>query len=121
MLDAITKKIAAEGKAEEELCDKFMCYRKHGKGSLETSSAAAEEKNPATLKFHQGDGCTGGAAHGGRRGSQEGPRGCKTAMAEGKALRPKEAEAFAKESSDFKTKIGFPLTKVFKLGWQKGQ
>merc|ERR550537_1349688 len=46
MLDNMLKKVEAEGEAEEELFNKFMCYCKNGRGSLEKSIADAETKAP---------------------------------------------------------------------------
>merc|ERR550537_1940007 len=46
MLDSMLKKVEAEGKAEEELFNKFMCYCKNGRGALEKSVADAEAKAP---------------------------------------------------------------------------
>merc|ERR1719261_2153783 len=46
MLDSMLKKVEAEGKVEEELFNKFMCYCKNGRGALEKSIAEAETKSP---------------------------------------------------------------------------
>jgi len=105
MLDSMTKKIGAEGEAEEKLFEKFMCYCKNGKGSLETSIAAAEDKIPkleASIKeLEAGVGQLMADVEAAKKGREE----AKTAMAEGKALRQKEAATFAKESGDFSTNI----------------
>jgi predicted nucleic acid-binding Zn-ribbon protein len=101
----MTKKIDAEGQAEEKLFEKFMCYCKNGKGSLEASIAAAEDKIPklesSIKELAAGVGQLMADVDAAKKGREE----AKTAMAEGKALRAKEAAAFAKESSDFKTNI----------------
>merc|ERR1719240_34946 len=47
MLEAMQKKVVAEGETEEELFNKFMCYCKTNKGALEDTIAAAETKGPA--------------------------------------------------------------------------
>merc|ERR1719161_1630472 len=47
MLQMMSKKITAEGKKEDELFDKFMCYCKTGGSTLGTSIAEAEAKVPA--------------------------------------------------------------------------
>merc|ERR1719253_913284 len=44
MLQAMQKKVAAEGEKETELFEKFMCYCKNGVGTLEKSVADAESK-----------------------------------------------------------------------------
>merc|ERR1719486_1125353 len=45
MLQAMQKKVTAEGEKEEELFDKFMCYCKNGKGTLEASIETAKNTN----------------------------------------------------------------------------
>merc|ERR1719409_738764 len=46
MLQMMAKKIEAEGKAEKELFDKFMCWCETGGAELEAAIKAAEEKIP---------------------------------------------------------------------------
>jgi len=46
MLQAMQKKVAAEGEKEKELYEKYMCYCKNSGSDLETSIAAAETKSP---------------------------------------------------------------------------
>merc|ERR1719434_525420 len=46
MLQAMQKKITAEGEKEKELFEKFNCYCKNGEGELSASIAAAETKIP---------------------------------------------------------------------------
>merc|ERR1719316_1727198 len=46
LLQQMQAKVTADGKAEEELFDKFMCYCKNGAGDLEKSIAEAETKIP---------------------------------------------------------------------------
>merc|ERR1719446_1632373 len=93
----------AEGKAEKELFDKFMCWCETGGAELEAAIKAAEEKIPqlesqikelgaaieqlvADLAQHKKD-----------RAEAE------AAVANGEALRKKEHEAFLKASGDDKT------------------
>jgi|Transcript_44204 DNA repair exonuclease SbcCD ATPase subunit len=100
MLQAMQKKVAAEGDKEEELFEKFMCYCKNGASALEKSIADAEAKAPELvseieasegqvkqlkedLKQHQAD-----------------RTAAKKAMAEATAVREKEAAAFAAEKSE---------------------
>jgi iron-sulfur cluster repair protein YtfE (RIC family) len=44
MLENMQKKVEAEGKKEEELFEKFMCYCKGGRAQLEASLAPADAK-----------------------------------------------------------------------------
>merc|ERR1719182_986403 len=46
MLQMMHKKVEAEGKAEEKLYDKFMCWCQTGAGDLKKSIEAAETKIP---------------------------------------------------------------------------
>merc|ERR1719272_2059749 len=46
MLQSMQKKISAEGKKEQELYDKFMCYCKNGAGDLQASIAGSTTKVP---------------------------------------------------------------------------
>merc|ERR1719159_2125539 len=95
MLQAMEKKVTAEGEKEKELFDKFMCYCKNGDEALAKSISEAETKVPALtadieeaeaqvkqlkqdLKSHQTDRAA-----------------AKAAMAEATSLREKEAGAFA--------------------------
>merc|ERR1719217_326481 len=95
MLQAMQKKVEAEGKKEDELFEKFMCYCKNGRGALEKSIADAEAKVgqvtadieagenevkqlKADLKSHQTD-----------------RHAAKAAMAEATKIRENEAATFA--------------------------
>merc|ERR1719247_3682506 len=95
MLQAMEKKVTAEGETEKELFEKFMCYCKNGDEALAKSISEAEAKVPAVtadieaaetqvkqfkldLKAHQTDRAA-----------------AKAAMAEATKLREKEASAFA--------------------------
>merc|ERR1719281_137840 len=105
MLQSMQKKEAAEGEKEQDLFDKFMCYCKNGRGSLEASIESAKNTNEqlaasiketdATLKQMKLDLKT---AQGDRADA-------KAAVAKATALREKEAAAYAKESSELKTNI----------------
>merc|ERR1719379_1848800 len=105
MLQSMQKKVADEGKKEEELFDKFMCYCKNGKGTLEASIESAKNTNEqlessiketdATLKQTKSD----------LKKAQTDRSEAKAAVASATALREKEAAAFAKESSELKANI----------------
>jgi len=99
MLQAMQKKVTAEGKKETELYDKFMCYCKNGASDLSASISSSTTKVPQLqsdieasvsqlaqlkedLKSHQAD-----------RAS------AKEAMGKATALRAKDAKAYAKEKS----------------------
>jgi nucleoid-associated protein YgaU len=105
MLQNMQKKVTAEGERDEQLFEKYMCYCKNGAGDLQNSISAADTKIPqvesaikeakaqkaqleADLVQHKADRAA-----------------AKQAIADATALRTKEAAAFAKESSDYKTNI----------------
>jgi len=105
LLQAMQKKVEAEGETEAKLYEKFMCYCKNGASDLEASISAAEDKLSslpseikaavakltqlkADVKQHQTD-----------------KQAAKDAMAEATAIREKEAAAFAKEKAYYDSTI----------------
>merc|ERR1719324_1199273 len=118
MLQSMEKKVAAEGEKEEALFDKFMCYCKNGRGTLEASIASAENTNEqlassiketdATLKQMKAD----------LKTAQTDRAEAKAAVAKATALREKEASAYATESSELKTNIA--ATKKATTAIEKG-
>jgi len=105
MLQEMQVKVTEEGKKEQELFDKFMCYCKTAGGDLETSIKEGKakiialeellktgkeqmEQLEADLKEHEASRAE-----------------AKEAMASATALREKEAAAFAKFSEDSKTNL----------------
>jgi len=105
MLQMMVKKVEAEGKKEEELFEKFMCYCKSGKETLGKAIADAEEKIPQLesdiketvaekaqldkdLETHKAD----------REQAKED-------IAKATAMREKEAAAFLKESTEDKSNL----------------
>merc|ERR1719482_1025380 len=105
MLQGMQKKVAAEGEKEEALFDKFMCYCKNGKGALEGSIAAAENKNEQLTASIKETDATLTQMKGDLKTAQTDRSDAKAAVAKATALREKEAAAFAKESSELKTNI----------------
>merc|ERR1719450_415676 len=100
MLQNMVKKVEAEGAKEKEMYEKYMCYCKTSGGDLSKSISDAETKMPELesdikeseakkvqldedIKQHQAD-----------------RSAAKAAMAEATTLRKKEADAYAKESSE---------------------
>jgi len=105
MLQAMQKKITAEGSKEKELFDKFMCYCKNGGATLSASISAAQAKAPqvssdieeaeAALKQNKED----------LKKAQSDRAAAKAAMAEATAIREKEAAAFAASKSELDANI----------------
>merc|ERR1719271_824821 len=81
------KKVEAEGKKEQELYDKFMCYCKNGVSGLEETDSSVKQLNSDVKK-----------AKADRSESEE-------TLGKAKGIRSKEAKAFAKSSADSKTNI----------------
>jgi septal ring factor EnvC (AmiA/AmiB activator) len=105
MLQAMQKKVTADGEKEEELFDKFMCYCKNGKGALESSIAAAGQKNEQLEASIKETDATLTQMKADLKAAQTDRADAKAAVAKATALREKEAAAYAKESGDFKTNI----------------
>jgi len=105
MLQAMQKKVSAEGVKEQELFDKFMCYCKNGKGALEASVAAAVSKNEALIASIKETESQLTQAKADLKSAQTSRAEAKAAVAKATGLREKEAAAFAKESSELKTNI----------------
>jgi septal ring factor EnvC (AmiA/AmiB activator) len=105
MLQQMQNKITAEGKKEEALFEKFMCYCKNGVGDLEQAIDAAETKIPqleADIKAL--DEALGGL-HSDVEQAKKDREEAKAAMATATALREKEAAVYAKVSGDYKTNV----------------
>jgi len=105
MLQNMQKKVEAEGKKEEELFEKFMCYCKNGKGALEASIESAKQKNEQLMSSIKETDATLKQTKADLKSAQESRAAAKEAVAKATSLREKEASAFAKESSEFKTNI----------------
>jgi len=111
MLQNLQKRVEAEGAAEKELFDKYMCYCKNGAGTLGKAIEAANTKMPQVasdikeaeskktqteeeLATHQSD-----------------RDAAKSAMAQATSIREKEAAEYAKEKADADANID-ALTKA---------
>jgi len=105
MLQAMQKKVTAEGEKGQALYDKFMCYCKNGGGDLSKSIGDADTKVPQLgsdikegiakkkqldedLKQHQVD-----------------RSAAKAAMAEASSIRDKEHSAFSKEKASLSSNL----------------
>jgi chromosome segregation ATPase len=101
----MTNKIEAEGKKEEALFEKFMCYCDTGVADLEKAIAAAETKIPQLENDIKAlDEAMGGLVSDIEKAKADRAE-AKEAVATATALREKEAAVFAKDSGDFKTNI----------------
>merc|ERR1719408_575652 len=111
MLQMMQKKVTAEGKAEQEMHDKFMCWCENGASDLEKAVADAETKIPqlesSIKELEAGKGQLAADIEQAKKDKAE----AKEALAEGSALREKEHAAFLKETGDAKTNLD-ALTKA---------
>jgi len=105
LLQAMSGKVIAEGKKEEELYEKFSCYCKTGSQDLSMAISAAEDKIPQVTASLE-------AAEASKTQADADIAQAKADRAEGKqslatatALRSKEAANFAKLSSDMSTNL----------------
>jgi len=105
LLQAMQKKVTAEGVAEKELYDKFMCYCSGGTKELQASVQAAEDKVPAVSSDIKATEEKLTQLKSGLAEAQAGRESAKDAMAKAKAIREKEAAEFATENSDYNTNI----------------
>merc|ERR1719271_1603137 len=99
------KKVAAEGEKEEELFEKFMCYCKNGKGTLEASIESAKNTNDQLASSIKETDATLTQMKADLKTAQSDRADAKAAVAKATALREREAAAFATESSELKTNI----------------
>jgi peptidoglycan hydrolase CwlO-like protein len=105
MLQKMQLQVEAEGKKEEELFEKFMCYCKNGKESLEASIEAAKTKNAALLSAIEESEASLKQTKAELKEAKESRAAAKEAVEKATALREKEAAIFAKDSADLKTNI----------------
>merc|ERR1719254_390585 len=105
MLQAMSKKVEAEGEKEKELYDKFMCYCSTGGGDLSASIQAAEEKVPAVGSSIEASEGKLTQSKEDLKSAQTGRADAKKAVAEATAIREKEAAAFADFKADADTNI----------------
>jgi len=105
MLQLMQEKVAAEGKAEEQLFHKFMCYCTTGKGDLEASIAAAEDKIVADSSSLEAAVAAKAQLEKDLKDAKASREEAGGAAEEAKAIREKQAKAFAEASADHKTNI----------------
>eukprot|EP00929_Paragymnodinium_shiwhaense_P032301 TRINITY_DN1792_c0_g2_i1.p2 TRINITY_DN1792_c0_g2~~TRINITY_DN1792_c0_g2_i1.p2 ORF type:complete len:733 (-),score=290.14 TRINITY_DN1792_c0_g2_i1:106-2223(-) len=105
MLQEMQKKVEAEGKKDEALFDKYMCYCKNGASTLEGSISAADTKIPQVESAIKEAEATKAQLDADLKQHKSDRADAKDAIAKATALREKEASVYAKDSSDFKTNV----------------
>jgi len=105
MLQMMQNKVSAEGKKEQELFDKFMCYCSTGIDELKASIDAAGTKIPQVESQLKESAAEKAQLEADTKAAQATRAECKEAIAAATALRTKEAAVYAKTSGDYKTNI----------------
>jgi len=106
MLQAMQKKVEAEGAKDKELFDKFMCYCKTGVADLEKKVGDANTKIPNVQSDIEESEAAIVSTKAELKQAQADRADAKAAMAAATSLREKEAASYAKESTELKTNIG---------------
>merc|ERR1719446_1534698 len=106
MLQNMEKNIQAEGKKEQALFDKYMCYCKNAGGDLSKSIADADTKIPQLGSDIKAAEATNAQLKEDLKQHQVDRSAAKSAVAEATALRQKEATEYAKYSNEAKANIG---------------
>jgi len=105
MLQNMQKKVEADGEAQQELFDKFMCYCKNGAAALDKSIADAGDAIPELgANIEAGIGQLAQLKEDLKK-AQVDRAAAKSAMSEATAIREKDAAAYSKESGDLKTNL----------------
>jgi len=105
MLQAMEKKVTAEGEKEKDLFDKFMCYCKNGDEMLGKSISDAETKMPQlTSDIEEGEAQVKQLKED-LKSHQTDRAAAKAAMAEATSIREKEAAAYAAVKAELDANI----------------
>jgi len=105
LLQQMQAQVTKEGKNEEDLFDKFICYCKTGSGDLSASISASEGKITQDTSSLEESSALQAELKQDLSDHQSDRSDAKGAIAKAKALRAQEAAAFAKESGDDETNI----------------
>merc|ERR1719506_1442975 len=95
MLQAMQKKVTAEGEEETELFEKFMCYCKNGDEALAKSIGDADTKIPQVTADIESGEAEVAQLKSDLKSHQTDRHAAKAAMAEATNIREQEAAAFA--------------------------
>merc|ERR1719343_813267 len=105
MLEAIQKKVAAEGEQEEEMHKKYLCYCKTSGADLETSIAGATAKAPEVSSAITESEAKKAQLDQDLVSHKSDREAAKTSMAEATAMREKEAAAYAATKAEYGSNI----------------
>ena len=105
MLQQMSNKVVAEGKKEQELFDKFMCYCTNGADGLAQSIKDADTKVPQVESALKEAAANKAQFEADVKQHQTDRAEAKEAIAAATALREKQAAEYAKVSGDYKANI----------------
>jgi predicted nucleic acid-binding Zn-ribbon protein len=105
LLQALQKKVTAEGERAEDLYQKFMCYCKNSGGDLQASITAAEEKIPQLTASIEAASDKKSQLEADLKAHQTDRAAAKKAMDEATAIRKKEKAAYDKALADNKANL----------------
>jgi len=105
LLQNMQHKVTEEGKLEQDLYDKFMCYCKTGSSDLSASIDAAKNKIESLTAAIETDTKKKEQTEASLKEAQTSRSEAEAAMAAATALREKEAAAFAKVKADGETNV----------------
>jgi septal ring factor EnvC (AmiA/AmiB activator) len=105
MLQTMQKKVEEEGKKEQDLYDKFMCYCKTNGGDLDGAIAAAETKIPQLGSDIKAAEEKKTQTEEDLKQAQTDRASAKEAIASATAIREKEAAAYAAEKAEYTANI----------------
>jgi len=111
MLQMMAKKVEVEGKEQEELYEKFMCYCKSSGGELGKSIGDAESKIPQVESDIKEAEATKAQLDADLVSHKQERTDAKGEIAKATAMREKDAAAFLKESTEDKSNLD-ALTKA---------
>jgi len=105
MLQMMQKKVTEEGKAEQELFDKYMCYCKSSGNTLDVAIAGSETKIPQLESSIEAGTAEKASLTADVTHAQKDKDAAEESIKEAKALRAREADAFAKEDASNKANV----------------
>jgi hypothetical protein len=120
MLQQMSNKVVAEGKKEQELFDKFMCYCSNGADDLAASIKDADTKIPQVESALKEAAANKAQFEADVKRHQSDRAAAKEAIAAATALREKQAAEYAKESGDLQTNIDAMGKAIAALGMGGG-
>lgn len=105
MLQIMGKKVESEGKKEQEMFEKFMCYCDKGEGDLKKSIDAAENKVPQLQSSIEEANAEKAKLKGELEQAQADREDAKTTLATAQSLRSKEATEYAQYKTESTTNV----------------